>query len=163
MGARGKAKLRFTGEWPPQDLWDRYPNWEYALDEEDVEGQDETTLRPAKEQKFLTEDLAFTAGEVLQANNLRLPAILELSECRVVGVTAFTNPKDGWTVRALGNPPRWVCIVEDWLTEDERRPSVSFDQKEVFPIKVVSRLPAGPGLQPLNVRIASDGSITQLD
>jgi hypothetical protein len=35
--------LRFTGDFPPLDVLERLPNWENALDEEDVEGQDETS------------------------------------------------------------------------------------------------------------------------
>jgi hypothetical protein len=51
--------LRFTGEWPPQSLWSKYPNWEYALDEEDEPGQDETTLRPSENQSNIDDDVAF--------------------------------------------------------------------------------------------------------
>ena len=48
--------LRFTGEWPPVELWAEQPNWEYALDEEDVQGQDETTLRPAADSSVVGPD-----------------------------------------------------------------------------------------------------------
>jgi hypothetical protein len=74
------SNLRFTGEWPPVELWAEHPNWEYALDEEDVPGQDETTLRPAKDASVVGPDTAFTAGEVMQADGTRLPALIEVIE-----------------------------------------------------------------------------------
>ena len=67
--------LRFTGDFPPLDVLERFPNWENALDEEEVEGQDETTIRPTEEQHVLTPEVVFTAGVIIQADGTWLPAM----------------------------------------------------------------------------------------
>lgn len=150
-------KLRFTGEWPPPDLWKEYPNWEPALEEEGEPGQDETTLRPGEEQRFVI-GFGFTAGEVEQANGQRLPALLSVCG-EVDGVTAFTSEKGGWSIQRLGRPARWVCTIEDWLPEAERSPSVSLEDPSVFPLRVRSLLPARETGKALEFEIRADGSI----
>lgn len=132
--------LRFTGAWPPLDLWDNYPNWEYALDEEDLPGQDDTTLRPAENSHSIDEDVVFTVGEITLADGRLLPALLELLDGEIVGVTAFTSNVNGWNVRLIGNPATWTCIVEDWLPAEDRSPYVTPDDGSVFPAVVKSRL-----------------------
>lgn len=151
-------KLRFTGEWPPQELWARYPNWEYALDEEDLPGQDETTLRPAADQTVVGDEVAFTAGEVEQANGVRLPALIGLQGGTPGSFTAFVSEADGWTVMHLGKPPSWTCIVQDWLPEEERSSHVSLADATVFPVVVRSRLPLAGGQRRLEFRIRPDGT-----
>lgn len=149
-------KLRFTGEWPPPALWRQYPNWESALEDEGEPGQDETTLRPSQEQRFVLE-FGFTAGEVEQANGQRLPALLSMCD-GIDGVTAFTSDHGGWSIQHLGKPARWVCTVEDWLPESERSPSVSLQDPAVFPLQVRSLLPLRETGKPLEFRILSDGN-----
>ena len=146
-------RLRFTGEWPPPRLWLQYPNWEYALDEEGAPDHDETTLRPSDERQFVI-DYGFTAADVKQANGRRLPALLSLNG-EVDGVTAFTSDEGGWSIRRVGKPSRWVCIVEDWRPESERAPSVSFEDPDVFPLLVRSRLPSRESGEPLQFEIVS--------
>lgn len=149
-------KLRFTGEWPPPVLWAQFPNWEYALDEEGERDQDETTLRPCEERQFVIE-FGFTAGDVEQANGGRLPALLAMNG-DADGVTAFTSDTGGWSVERLGKPARWVCIVQEWLPEAERAPSVSFEDSTVFPLLFRSRLPRRQSGRPLEFVISSDGT-----
>jgi hypothetical protein len=150
---------RFTGAWPPPALWSRFPNWEYALDEEDVPGQDETTLRPADQHEFMIED-GFTAADVELANGHRLPALLSVNGS-VDGLTAFTSDADGWSIRLLGVPPRWVCVVEDWLPENERSPSVAFSDPGVFPLRVRSRLRAKESGEHLSFTLTPDGNMLE--
>jgi hypothetical protein len=157
-----EERLRFTGEWPPPSVWDRYPNWEHALDEESVDGQDETTLRPSSVQTIVDEDAAFTAGEVVQADGTKLPALIELLWRKPVGVSAFVTSRIAWNVRELGGPARWKCTVQDWLPEGERQPSVSFSDTSVFPLEVRFRLPHVMGSQPLRFVIRADGSMNML-
>src|SRR5262245_58348279 len=71
-------KLRFTGEWPPQQYWSQFPNWENALDEEDEPAQDETTLRPAEEQTYIAEYTSFTTGNATLADGRTAPALIEV-------------------------------------------------------------------------------------
>lgn len=152
-------ELRLTGEWPPRTLWAEYPNWEPALDEEGLPDQDESTLRPSGNQTEIGEDVAFTAGEAEQSDGLRLPALVELIDGSAVGVTVFTAEADGWSVRELGHPARWVCIVPDWNPEHDRSPSVSFDDLGVFPLLVRSRLALVKTGNPVQFKILPDGTL----
>lgn len=148
--------LRFTGEWPPPHLWAQYPNWECALDEEGEPDQDETTLRPGEERQFVIE-FGFTAADIEQADGHRLPALLAING-EADGLTVFTAETGGWSVQRLGKPARWVCIVEDWLPEGERAPSVSFEDASVFPLLVRSRLPSRESGKRVQFAINSDGT-----
>ncbi len=152
-----KNKLRFTGEWPPIRLWDEYPNWEFALGEEDDEFQDETTLKPDENQFFIGKYTAYTAGKVVQANGKTLPALIEIIHPNIAGVYGFINEQDCWMVREIGTPPKWTCIVYEWLNESDRGPTVSFDDKDVFPIIVKLKLPWKLGGIPDKFIINSNG------
>lgn len=155
-------KLRFTGEWPPIELWAKYPNWDYALDEESEPGQDETTLKPATNQTFIGEYIAFTAGEVIQANGIKIPALIEVIDSKAIGIIGFINKQDGWMIREIGNPPHWKCIIEDWLDEKDRGPSVTFNDKEIFPITVYLSLPFRLGEKPEMFRITANGEMESI-
>jgi hypothetical protein len=152
------VKFRFTGEWPPQSLWERYPNWEYALDEEGEPGQDETTIRPSEEQSHVSGNIAFTVGAAVKADGSRLPALLEMIAGKLSGVNVFTSDGDSWSVRLLGRPESWKCITGDWLPPEERGPFVSPDDTRVFPLHVESRLPLEPGGSRLTITIIPAGS-----
>jgi hypothetical protein len=139
-------RLRFTGEDPPQDLWPEFPNWEYALDEEDVEGQDETTLRPASVQDRITDEVAFTVGLARCSNGRQLPALLEVCDQRVDGVTAYPPSGKPWRLARLGQPSRWTPYLESWLPEEKRSfAPVSLAESELFPLIIESRLPTSAG------------------
>jgi hypothetical protein len=152
------VKLRFTGEWPPQSLWERYPNWEYALDEEGELGQDETTLRPSEEQSRVSGNVAFTVGIVVRADGSRLPALLEMISGELSGINVFTSESDSWSVRLLGRPASWKCITNDWLPSEERGPVVSPDDTRVFPLHVESHLPLERSGARLAITIVPEGS-----
>ena len=107
-------------------------------------------------------EIVFTAGEVVQFDGTRLPALIEVIECRPVGVSGFVTAREAWSVRELGQPPRWECIVEDWLPENERQPSVSFSNTNVFPLAVRFRLPHQAGQEPRRFRIEPTGASVDL-
>lgn len=133
-------QLRFTGDFPPFDVLERLPNWENALDEEGVAGQDETTIRPTEEQHVLTPEVVFTAGVIIQADGRRFPAMLEVPTGSIEGLTVYQNHDWGWTIRLLGSPPKWVPLAFEWLPEEERPPCVSLGDPRVFPLVVESVL-----------------------
>lgn len=151
--------LRYTGEWPPQDILERYPNWEYAHDEESIEGQDETTIRPSAVQSDLASGVAYTAGSVTQANGERLPAILELESGKIEGVTVYTRGAWAWALRRLGRAGAWTPITYEWLPESERPPSIELSDPTVFPLVIESKLPASIGKPPVSVFIQRSSSI----
>ena len=149
---------RFTGTWPPPSLWERYPNWETALDEEGLPGQDETTLRPSTEAEIVDPAAAFTAGDATQADGTQRPALIELDAGAPLGVSVFLAPNTAWSVRLLGRPARWTSIIEDWLPVDQRQPSVSLRDLAVFPLEVRFRLPHVKGQLQLTFRILPEGA-----
>jgi hypothetical protein len=137
--------LRFTGEYPPVDVLERLPNWEYAVDEENIDGQDETTIRPSNDQDLISNEVAFTAGVVWLANGTCLPAILEVNQDSIEGFTVYANGAWAWTLRRLGRPPKWEPITYDWLPEGERPVSVALSDSTVFPLVVETTLPFAGG------------------
>lgn len=152
-----RDQLRFTGEWPPEELWDEFPNWEYALDEEETPGQDETTLRPAAIQDRITGDEALTVGFVTLPAGQQCPAVLELDFAVASGVTVITAEGKLWRVVRLGRPPRWEPYIQSWLPLEERSHSVvSLEDATVFPLLVESRLQAPDGRR-LRFVIEADG------
>jgi hypothetical protein len=132
--------LRYTGCWPPIEVLTQYPNWEYAIDEEPIEGQDETTIRPASNQSDISQEVAFTAGVVTQPNGQRLTAILEITRSKIEGFTVNAEGRWSWSMRLIGKPAIWVPITFEWLPESERPPSVLTTDQEIFPLVVQSNL-----------------------
>jgi hypothetical protein len=150
-------RLRFTGEDPPQDLWAEFPNWENALDEEDVEGQDETTLRPAAVQDRLTDDVVFTVGLARYSDGRQFPALLETNAQRVDGVTVYPQSGNPWRIVRLGQPARWTAFLEEWLPEERRSfAPVSLGDLALFPLLIESRLPKSNGA-PIRLVVHSNG------
>lgn len=147
------SNLRYTGDWPPPEVLQQYANWEYALDEESAEGQDETTLRPSINQESIDSEVNYTAGWVTQANGQRLLAILELDDNAIEGVTAFLHGAWSWTVRRSGQPTAWTVIGYEWMPEFDRPPIVSITDREVFPLVVESVLPWFLDKSPLRATI----------
>lgn len=136
-------RLRYTGEWPPLDVLRKFPNWEYALDEEGFEEQDETTLRPEPEQRWITGNTAYTAGKATQADGTERDVIFELMEGQIDAVHVFVNPVDTWRVvkhRHAWNPYKviWKPYVMAWLPEEENPPPLT--DATVYPLRVKSVL-----------------------
>jgi hypothetical protein len=138
---------------------EQYPNWEYALDEESIEGQDETTIRPSAVQSELVLGVAYTAGFVTQANGERLPAILELECGKIEGVTVYTKGYWAWALRRLGRAGAWTPITYEWLPEFERPPSVLLSDPTIFPLIIESKLPASTGNPPVSVSIQRSSTL----
>ena len=136
------AALRFTGSNPPIETLRHFPNWEYALDEEGVSNQDETTIRPAQEQNFLVEGIVYTAGKVTLANGLQLEALLEVDGDEIFGLTVFDGTTWTWVVRKLGKPAQWQAIDFSWFPTEARPLKVDLSDREIFPLEVVTVLPS---------------------
>jgi hypothetical protein len=153
------SPLRLTGENPTPELLKKHPNWEYALDEEEVDGQDETTLRPAEVQSAIVEYVCKTAATAWLNNGCECPAIIEL----VDGVGGAQFYFEGrwyqiirWTDQ-YGQFVRWEPYVENWLSEDERTPSFRLTDEKFFPLHFASHLPYHQTLSPIKTTILQDG------
>ena len=151
--------LRLTGENPSPELLEQYPNWEYALDEEAVDGQDETTLRPAEDQSIIGEYVCRTAGTAWLNNGQDCPAIIEMVD-GVGGVEIYLEGQWYRIVRwvdRFDQFERWEPFVEDWLPEEERCPSFSLADVTVIPLRFASRLPYYRTASPIRTKIVTDG------
>lgn len=146
-----KSELRITGDNPSPEQLEAFPNWENALDEEDVEGQDETTLRPAEDQTVIGEYVSFTAGTVWMREGdaeRAFPAILEPEPGGVFAVQFFVDEDWQRVTR------KWVAhgTFDGWEIFQDEGSEVIF-----FPMKVESRLPHHASGQRFRLMIAADG------
>ena len=135
--------FRFTGENPPPHLWVRYPNWQYALEEETEEGQDETTLRPADNQQTIDDDVAFTAGDALLSNGTSLSALLGVLSGELGWIYVYPDAQrdECWVLRYDVPSSQWVAMNDDWFVQGEGILLVPLEGDGVFPLRVTSRLP----------------------
>ena len=102
------ANLRFTGENPPPELLSEYPNWENAYDEEGVEGQDETTLRPAENQSVIEEYTSFAAAEVVLNSGQKCPALIYMIE-ETAGLDVYVRGKWHYINRKTDRFHQFLC------------------------------------------------------
>jgi hypothetical protein len=154
-----EKKIRLTGEWPSLEFLAKYPNWEYALDEEGEEGQDETTIRPASNQTSIDEGTAYTAGTAFLSDGRSLPAILVIFHhpLHCPSVNVLTNDNDAWRLEFNRDSNCWEPFVETWRPEAERSPSVCIGDPKVFPLVVKSVLPVKSSGRVLSFAILRDG------
>lgn len=149
-------KLRFTGEFPPPEYPEQHPNWANAYDEESVEGQNETTLKPHDQQSYIDEEVSFTAGEVLRADGAMNVALIEVIAAVPQAVYVFGGTL--WGVALHYPEKRWDSLRQDWIPAEERMKAVSLDDASVFPLQVASRLPKMKGGERIRFEIKPDGS-----
>jgi hypothetical protein len=131
---------RYTGEWPPLDVLDEYKNWEYALDEECEEGQDETTIRPEPEQLHLTSQTAFTTGTAMQADGVRRRGILGVILGKVQSVDVLLDDNNWRTLMMI--PSGWR---QSWLPKEQADLALLPSDRCIFPLHVISDLPDSAG------------------
>ena len=148
-------RIRVTGDFPPLHYLEKYPNWENALDEEDVEGQDETTLRPAKIQNIITTDTTFTAGDLTSSNGRKFLAILEVRffSGQLDGVTAFRDSEPLWYVFYSRVEKKWITCMAGQLPK-----IVPVQDMSIFPLTIKSRLPREITGKPHHIVVQADGS-----
>jgi hypothetical protein len=139
LGANMEARsLRYTGENPPVEVLAKYPNWVNAYDEEDVEGQDETTLKPEDVQAHVTDETTFTAGDIVFADGTTLPVLISLLSGEVTGFCVYRVPE--WPY--LSHDAEWNLwsVLPDYGSQDRDR-SEQWWKTQRFPAQLASRLP----------------------
>jgi hypothetical protein len=132
--------LRYTGESPPVEVLARHPNWINAHDEEDVEGQDETTLKPEDVQTHVTDDTTFTAGDITFADGTTMVVLISVLNGEVSGFCVYREPE--WPY--LSHDDEWDLwsVMPDYGSPDRDGPE-RWWQVQSFPARVASRLPFG--------------------
>jgi hypothetical protein len=138
-----KKRLRFTGENPPPSLWDRFPNWENAFDEETLPDQDETTVRPSSNRKSIDSDVSFTAGDAILASGEKVPALLNILDGEIVWIYVYPDPSrnECRSLRFDNFSKSWESMEEEWMPEQEGLIPAPVEDSRVFPMTVRSRLP----------------------
>jgi hypothetical protein len=154
------SPLRFTGENPPPELWQEFPNWRDAYEEEGEEGQNETTLMPHEEQSHIAEHTSFTAGRVRFSDGREFPAFMAVAKNQVDGCQVYESAAP-WRIYYKYPEKRWVPYRAEWLSEPERSPSVSFEDAKVFPLEIRLRLPWKRGEAPKRYRIDQTGQMRE--
>ena len=132
--------LRYTGCWPPTEILERYPNWVLAIDEECEPDQDETTIKPEAQQAFISDETDYSAASVRLANGSAAVGILSLIEGKIDAIDIFDG-RDWWRLKDEYNQTEWTPFIETWLPAEKRVPSVSLYDANLFPMRVMSRLP----------------------
>lgn len=148
-----RRRLRFTGEAPPPELLESIPNWSHCLDEEYVEGQDESTLRPDTEQSFITDDTAATAVVGTDAAGRAVTGLLFCDMMRVgLAESLWIRP---------GNKGPSVSIYTNM--KDDKGAFHGFDELTTagisLPLRLTTRVPLHPGAAVSRVEITASGSI----
>lgn len=137
-----EERFRFTGENPPPKLWRRFPNWQNAYEEETLDEQDETTLRPADNQESIDDEVSLTAGDVTFANGLSASALLEVLCGEVSAVHVYPDPSQErcWIVTFHVPSNRWQAENDDWFLKTPGVLRVPVGNADLFPMRVTSRL-----------------------
>lgn len=148
-----EEKLRYTGDWPPPKVLKQYPNWEMAYDEEGVDGQDDTTLRPEEDQSVISCDTAHTAGDVRMADGRTFPAIITVffwppTSC------SFHDGKRWWAIQKIKG--KWEPYSQDYLPGSKREKNLDLKDKTIFPLRIQTRLPHWSGKR-WKIEIHPDG------
>ncbi len=121
------------------------------MDEEDVEGQDETTIRPEAQQKVISGDTAYTAAAAKQEDGTDRMAIVAIIGGKIDAVDVYVSERDAWRVGRNGD--KWEPFIQSWLPESQRMPSVSLDDNAIFPLQVKTLLPEQQTGRPLSEEI----------
>ena len=126
IDSAGAKRKRFTDSWPPPEMLKTIPNWIFALDEKGRPGQDETTLKPASNQRTIDHEITYTAGEAWLPDGRILPCMIGLEQGVAMTVVCFDAEKT-WEVPCLPDGCNPVVTLSE-------------EQASQFPLRVVSQL-----------------------
>ncbi len=136
------SDLRFTGRLPTEAALRQFPNWEFALEEEGLPDQDETTLRPADEQARIEWETACTAATATTPDGTELMVIL-----RGDGMSMHSEVSgvDGIHVFRAGRVYDIELFPGAWRPEDGTQERLLFFDPEMVPLRITSVLPTAAG------------------
>src|SRR5579862_6245278 len=121
-----------------------YPIWEYATNEEDIPGQDETWIRPTRDNKVPSKTYSrIVAADFVTSKSVRLPGfVIVTTATKQLEVTPGAVLISGkyLTVDALPERSRWQYGII--LKERERLcASLKAHPRDVFPLQYTVRVP----------------------
>lgn len=157
MSSEQEARLRYTGENPAIEALVQFPNWINAYDEEGVEGQDETTLKPDDEQRWITDMTAFTAGDIVFANGSTFAILIALVNGEVTGFSIYREPESPY----LSYDEYWSLwsVLPDYGSQDRERSERWWKQQQ-FPARACSRLSMQSTEKRWSVEIDGEGLVS---
>lgn len=125
---------RYTGVLPPIDVIQSFTTWEFCLDEEGVEGQDESTIRPQDTSGILTCETNACSVRIQLANGLVTYGLIWMSDYNIESMRFHMNQSYAWLVKEF-ECPQWTTSERKWGTA---LGGISLDLREdtVFPMKV---------------------------
>ena len=135
-------KYRYTGEWPPIEILEKFSNWDYALDEEDVEGQDETTIKPQENQIEVDSATCGSVADISLPSGEKTHGVVVLADKDILFVDFLFNKK--WH-RIEKKKDVWIPLYEEWLPVERRAPKFDIKDGRFFPMEVISRVPIQGG------------------
>jgi len=152
------SRLRYTGKNPSIEVLATYPNWTNAYDEEGLEGQDETTLKPENVQTQITDETTFTAGDIEFADARTLPVLISVTFGEVTGFHVYADPESPylsydekwsmWSIWSQGDPAELDRAERWWKSQH-------------FPARVTSRLPLSTSGAQWEVVLDQDGMVVE--
>ncbi len=153
------SDLRFTGRLPPPRLFDTFPNWEYALDEEGRPGQDETTLRPMRQRKYIAHGTAFTSADAYLPGGECYPALLEMHGEQLEAIVVFEDDEHTWYIRLNAREGKWQPAASGSVGGA----IASLSDAGQFPLRIMSRLPDGQRGKRIAIQILPTGFMASWD
>lgn len=153
MARKAERTPRFTDALPDADALARWGNWRLALEEEGVEGQDESTLMPDEEQDEIGYSTVLTAADATFRDGVRRVALLR-------GDFDIGGSVDEVTELHLhdGDALRHVELLYGWWYPKQREETIQYHDFGRLPVVVTSRL-AGTGGELLRFVLMPDGRL----
>lgn len=149
------SKIRYTDQFPPVDIVIKYPNWTDCLDEEAVEGQDESTIRPDKVQNIIGDGALYTAAKVIYPDGSEHIGLLFAAAC--------LNDDGPETLFILEPEFEWgIEILDDneWVESDLTENTISSKDKTRLPMMVKSLLPLPDKKTYIEFKVENSGKLS---
>lgn len=155
--SKTRSRLRFTGELPTAAALRRYPNWEPALDEESVEGQDESTLKPSVSQRAIGHSTSVAAVTIQRQGRRPALGVLhgdfsELQNGETEAGKLYVLDGDEWRQVEL-------YVDKGWWWPDKSEPTVDHNDFDWFPLRCETVTPSSKLRRKLQLVLMPDGSL----
>ena len=141
---------RFTDQWPPVELLENHNNWAFAYSE-GRSGEDETTIKPHRQQSCIDEEVVYTAADVWFPEDDSCLALLEVRSEMPVGLFVFEGAVP-WSIVFDRNDGTWAV--------SDQGCSITMRDGDRFPIRVMTRLPLGYRGDPIRFQVSQAGFAT---
>jgi hypothetical protein len=144
------SELRYTDTGPSRAVLAKVPNWVHAYGEEGRSGQDETTIKPQRQQDRIDDQTQYTTADIWFPTGSITLGVLFLASGRVTAVEVHES-EAVWSVQYNGKNKVW------WIADYRNPTKVTLTDPNRFPLKYCSRL-AYKNKLPIKGVLNPDGS-----